>query len=345
MLFRKHGKFESSGADTSKRSSPRRDLPPSPGNQWSPDEDDPSDQMDDRPESGGNESATPRFFSTASFSIVVFVFLFVLVRLVFLAHAALSLPYALKCLVWILLAELAVIVGWAVWRGWKLYRDLPPAFDQANSANDDETNRAILERYVNADGLLAPKNDSGAADLLAGLQNPDNDYNGGGEGWMSDFMTFQKHQDEAAHAIARTAAIRIAAATATSRWSAVDMAVTLYLSSKMIVDIATIYNRRISSRQSFRLALGWATGVAVSGQAGAVGGRIGTMIGDGSGNWISSVLEKYFTNESIATTIGRCLGVGTGFAFGKLTEGAANAFLALRLGNRAIRAFRATADA
>ena len=198
---------------------------------------------------------------------------------------------------------------------------------------------------MNDGGLSAPEGDDGtAAKLLGKLRNPRENYNGDSGGWMTDFRNFQNRQDEAAHRITEKAAVRIAAATATSRWAAIDMVSTLLLSSKMIADIARLYNRRVSPRQSFRLALEWAVGVAVSGQAGEVGGQMGNSVGEATGNWLSDVLEKSFSKEKIADTIGHWLGIGTGFAFGKLTEGAANAFLALRLGNRAIRAFRAMAD-
>lgn len=291
-------------------------------------------------------SATERLFKSAAAMLVVFVFLYVVVRLVFLTRDALSLPYGPKCLVLILLAELATILGWFGWKGLRLYRALPPAFGQISPRKDDEEKKRLLVPYVNDGGLSAPDGDDGtAAKLLGKLRNPRENYNGDSGGWMTDFRNFQNRQDEAAHRITEKAAVRIAAATATSRWAAVDMVSTLILSSKMIADIARIYNRRVSPRQSFRLALEWAVGVAVSGQAGEVGGQVGTSVGDATGSWLSSVLEKSFSKEKIADTIGHWLGIGTGFAFGKLTEGAANAFLALRLGNRAIRDFRALADA
>ena len=289
-------------------------------------------------------STDGRQFKRASVALVAFVFLYVTVRLVFLAHDALVLPFILQCIVWILLAELAAILGWIAWTGWRLYRALPPPFEQATSRDGDEKNRVLLSRYVDNDSLLAPSDDQVAADLLKRLRKAEEHYNGDGGGWMTDFRNFQTRQDEAAQKIAKATAIRIAATTVTSRWSVVDMALTLYLSSKMIADIATLYNRRITSRQSFRLAIGWATGVAVSGQMGETAGRIGTAVGTASGNWLSSVLEECFSGDKIAGTIGKQLGTGIGFAFGKLAEGAANAFLALRLGNRAIQDFHALAD-
>ena len=286
-------------------------------------------------------SATERLFKSAAAMLVVFVFLYVVVRLVFLTRDALSLPYGPKCLVLILLAELATILGWFGWKGLRLYRALPPAFGQISPRKDDEEKKRLLVPYVNDGGLSAPDGDDGtAAKLLGKLRNPRENYNGDSGGWMTDFRNFQNRQDEAALAIVKRAAIHIAAATATSRWAAVDMASTLFLSSKMITDIARLYNRRISARQSFRLAIGWATGIAVSGEAGTFAGKAGDAVGEKVSEWI----EKSFSTETIAGTVGSFLGITTGFAFGKLTEGAANAFLALRLGKRAIRAFRAMSD-
>lgn len=288
-------------------------------------------------------AAMERLFKSVTAMLVVFVFLYVVVRLVFLTRDALSLPYGPKCLVLILLVELAAILGWFGWKAFRLYRALPPEFEQISSrkVKDEEEKKRLLIPYVNDGGLSAPDGDDGtAAKLLCKLRNPRENYNGDSSGWMTDFRNFQKRQDEAALAIVKRAAIHIAASTATSRWAAVDMASTLLLSSKMITDIARLYNRRISARQSFRLAIGWATGIAVSGEAGTFAGKAGDAVGEKVSEWI----EKSFSTETIAGTVGSFLGITTGFAFGKLTEGAANGFLALRLGNRAIHSFRALAD-
>lgn len=148
--------------------------------------------------------------------------------------------------------------------------------------------------------------------------------------FLCDFRTFQELQDRQAAETIRRYALLIAVKTAVSPWRLVDMAAVFYNSTLMVCEIAGIYNRRISRAHAFRLLIGWVLNLYVSGELGQVmegsadvlNDSLGDLLGDGLGSSIQPFLPLFAK------------------FVGKAAEGGVNAYLAYRLGRRAVVAFR-----
>lgn len=283
---------------------------------------------DRTPKAGLSFAQTAKYLTGAVFAIIGSIFI---VRFVTLVRDVMSLPYIWRCLSLILLAEVILLLGWVAMRGIRLFRALP-SFDSVNDSLSPEDQRKRLEPYVNDSQLISP---SEFGNVLLEKLRDQNNYGGDGIGWMADFQNFQKSQDDAAWNIVKSAAKKVAVSTATTKWAVIDMACVAYLSSLMIADLATLYNRRISSQQAFRLTVRWATDIYVSGEIDSVARELGENVGQ----FLADQFEGILMSVPMGITIGKIAGKGAGFFLGRLAEGTANALLVIRLGQKAIKSF------
>lgn len=149
--------------------------------------------------------------------------------------------------------------------------------------------------------------------------------------FIRDFMEFQELQEKRAAEVVKKYAKLIAIKTAASPWRMVDMAAVFYNSTLMVCEISRIYNRRTSRPHAFRLILGWTVNLYVSGEIGQVAEETATAL--------NNSLDEWLGDDGLGAMLQPALPLLSKFV-GKAAEGGLNAYLAYRLGKRAIGAFR-----
>ena len=107
-----------------------------------------------------------------------------------------------------------------------------------------------------------------------------------------------------------------------------------YNSTRMVCDLAVVYNRRMSRANAFRLVCRWCAAIYVSGELGSIMESTAKKGGEyaadmlGSGDLMSGVAQSMPVLAKVA---------------GKAIEGGVNAYFAYRMGRRAIESFRVLA--
>ncbi|MBO7655278.1 MAG: DUF697 domain-containing protein [Kiritimatiellae bacterium] len=145
------------------------------------------------------------------------------------------------------------------------------------------------------------------------------------DGWLAEFKKFQGLQDRLAKQRIRAYAKWVAIKTAVSPWKIVDMIAVFYNSSRMVYDLALIYNKSITRVRAARLVFAWFVNLYIAGQ-------IGDITESAAETGMDFMTELGLTN--LASKI-------AGKFIGKFAEGGLNAFLIYRLGHMAMREFHA----
>ena len=242
--------------------------------------------------------------------------------------------YAVLCVVMVPI----LILVWVFLRALLLFRRLPPIAQlKEGEGNGLEQKRRLQGRYlaklpptndyVARCGFKEPERVSGLLDSLRGAESLHSDETG----WLDDFRHFQSLQDARAKEIVSRACKLIALKTAASPWRLLDMFCVFYNSTRMVCELAVVYNRRMSRASAFRLVCRWCAAIYVSGELGSImestakkGGEYAAdMLGDG--DLMSGVAQSMPLLAKIA---------------GKAIEGGVNAYFAYRMGRRAIESFR-----
>ena len=154
--------------------------------------------------------------------------------------------------------------------------------------------------------------------------------NGNIDEWFSEYKKFQdtlinraeKERDKYANAIALI--------TITSPKSQLDVMGTLLFSTRMVLSIARIFNKRTSKLKAFELTISWAMNIYLSGEMQKLGAKVGGMLGNG----VNSML-RLVGFEKAGKVVGQIVRVTAGLGI----EGGINKKLAMFLGDRAIKAF------
>ena len=234
-----------------------------------------------------------------------------------------------------------LILVWVLLRALLLFRRLPPIAQlKEGEGNGLEQKRRLQGRYlaklpptndyVARCGFKEPERVSGLLDSLRGEESLHSDETG----WLDDFRHFQSLQDARAKEIVSRACKLIALKTAASPWRMLDMFCVFYNSTRMVCELAIVYNRRMSRACAFRLVCRWCAAIYVSGELGSImestakkGGEYAAdMLSDG--DLMSGVAQSMPMLAKIA---------------GKAIEGGVNAYFAYRMGRRAIESFRVLA--
>ena len=155
-------------------------------------------------------------------------------------------------------------------------------------------------------------------------------------GWLEDFRRFQSCQETRAREIVGKYCKLIALKTAASPWKLLDMACVFYNSTRMVCDIATLFNRRISRGSAFRLVCRWCAAIYVSGELGS----IMESVSSAGGEKIADMLAE----SDLLPGVAQSMPILSRIA-GKTIEGGVNAYFAYRMGKRAIEYFRALSKA
>ncbi len=148
--------------------------------------------------------------------------------------------------------------------------------------------------------------------------------------WFREYKEFQdalihraeKERDKYANAIALI--------TITSSKSKLDVLGTLLFSTRMVLSIARIFNKRTSKLKAFKLTISWAANMFLSGQMQNVGAKAGGALGKGA-----EVVGVATGHPVVGKVAGKVVQKVTGMAI----EGGVNKKLARLLGDSAIKAF------
>ena len=234
-----------------------------------------------------------------------------------------------------------LVLTWVLLRALLLFRRLPPITQLEEGKMDGlALKRRIQKRYL---AKLPPARDYAArcgfrdaervCALLDGLRGGES-LHSDETGWLDDFRRFQALQDARAKEIVSRACKLIALKTAASPWRLVDMFCVFYNSTRMVCDLAVVYNRRMSRANAFRLVCRWCAAIYVSGELGSIMESTAKKGGEyaadmlGSGDLMSGVAQSMPVLAKVA---------------GKAIEGGVNAYFAYRMGRRAIESFRVLA--
>ena len=234
-----------------------------------------------------------------------------------------------------------LILAWVLLRALLLFRRLPPIAQLKEGEEDGlELKRRLQGRYlaklpptndyVARCGFKEPERVRGLLDSLRGAESLHSDETG----WLDDFRHFQSLQEARAREIVSRACKLIALKTAASPWRMLDMFCVFYNSTRMVCELAVVYNRRMSRACAFRLVCRWCAAIYVSGELGSImestAKRGGEYAADmlGSGDLMAGVAQSMPVLAKVA---------------GKAIEGGVNAYFAYRMGRRAIESFRVLA--
>ena len=158
------------------------------------------------------------------------------------------------------------------------------------------------------------------------------------QAWLEEFMTFQRKQEEQARASVMTYCKLIGLKTAMCPWKIIDVVCVLVNTTLMVSRIAMIFNRRLSSVSASRLVIRWCMNLYISGELGDVVEKSASGVGRAASEMAKE--QNWFGKGTVGDYVGDSLPVLSKW-LGKIAEGATNAYLAYRLGNRAIDEFKA----
>ncbi len=152
------------------------------------------------------------------------------------------------------------------------------------------------------------------------------------EEWLDDFREFQRGLDARADKAIRAFAKLVAVKTAVIPWRGVDALAVFFNSTMMVCRLAKIYRVRTTKAAAFRMVMHWAMNIYISGNMGDIAESASDSVGEG----VRGAMDP----DAMGGVIAAAIPIGTKI-MGKAAEGAANAYLLYRLGQRAKRAFRA----
>ena len=153
-------------------------------------------------------------------------------------------------------------------------------------------------------------------------------------GWLDEFRRFQSLQDARAQEIVSSCCKLVALKTAASPWRLLDMACVFYNSTRMVCELARVYNRRMSRGNAFRFVCRWCAAIYISGELGAVMESTAKAGGEYAADWLNE--------GDLMAGVAQSMPMLAKLA-GKAIEGGVNAYFAYRMGRRAIESFRVLA--
>lgn len=261
----------------------------------------------------------------------------------------------LECHGWRFVAALVIMLlpitltAYAFVRLWGVERKLKK-FAQVDEAGQSETKTAEELRrdyltafpdvysYVRSIGLKDADMIKEVEELLKSLSDKESNFSDE-TGWIGAFKDFQAEQDKIAKGIVRHYAVLIALKTAASPWRIVDIASVMFNTTLMIADIGKVYMRKVSRGNAFILLCHWFLNLYVSGEIQSVAENVSQK----SVEKIQEIVNAHdlFENDEVLSGVVNNAMPWLGKLAGKVAEGGANAYLAHRMGRRAIAYFQA----
>lgn len=228
------------------------------------------------------------------------------------------------------LAEIAIIT-YLVWKVCRVFSPLHSIeqLKKLQCEEDAESSKAKLRPYALGFGepeeyarRIFDENESKEKieKLLNSVQR--HDY-ADSTGFIQDYKEFQQMLDEKADSIINKYALIVAVKTAASPWKILDMFAVFTNSTLMICELASVYNRKVSSPELFKLVVRWMLNIYVAGEAGC--------------------LAEKAIGAAVEVMGNACLKAAAPI-LGKVAEGGTNAALLYRLGYSAKNKFAALVD-
>ena len=158
------------------------------------------------------------------------------------------------------------------------------------------------------------------------------------QAWLEGFLRFQENQVAQANTAVRKYCTLIGLKTAMCPWKIIDVVCVLVNTTLMVLQIASIFNRRISSIAASRLVVHWCANLYVSGELGEVVEKAASSAGQTVAD--AAKEQDWFGDGNFGDFVGHSLPTLSKWV-GKAAEGATNAYLACRIGKLAIEEFKA----
>lgn len=146
-----------------------------------------------------------------------------------------------------------------------------------------------------------------------------------GAGWLGKFEELQRRQGKIAELIIADSWKSVAIKTAACPWKSADMLIVFVNTTMMVASIAQVYHRRLTRMAAFRYVVRWFGFLYVSGRL----QDMSESCADMAGNMVEP-LGGVFTTVPLLKQL-----------VGKTAEGVANAYMTYRLGNCAVKEFKA----
>lgn len=241
------------------------------------------------------------------------------------------------------------LIAYAFLRLWGVERKLKN-FAQVDEAGQSEAKTAEelrsdyltafpdIHSYVRSIGLKDTNMIKDVEELLKSLSDKESNFSDE-TGWIGTFKEFQLKQDKIANGIVRHYAVLIALKTAASPWRIVDMASVMFNTTLMIADIGKVYMRKISRGNAFILLCHWFLNLYVSGELQSVAENVTQKSVEKIQETVNA--HDLFENDEVLSGVVNNVMPWLGKLAGKVAEGGANAYLAHRMGRRAIAYFQA----
>lgn len=234
-----------------------------------------------------------------------------------------------------------LVLAWVLLRALLLFRRLPPIAQLAEGEMDGLALKCRIQKrylakipptrdYVARCGFKEPGRVCGLLDSLRGEASLHSDE----VGWLDEFRQFQSLQDARAKEIVSSCCKLVALKTAASPWRMLDMFCVFYNSTRMVCELAVVYNRRMSRGSAFRLVCRWCAAIYVSGELGSIMESTARKGGEYAADWLG--------DGDLMAGLAQSMPVLAKIA-GKAIEGGVNAYFAYRMGRRAIESFRVLA--
>lgn len=260
------------------------------------------------------------------------------------------LRFALECDGWRMYVALAmfavpaVAILWAIAFALRIVLRMP-RFEQVRCARGDGSRslrqklcdgylrRIKMPDYIGKCGFAEGKkveNDYGR--LVDKFKMPSD------QAWFEGFLRFQEIQVAQAKTVVRKYCTLIGLKTAMCPWKIIDVVCVLVNTTLMVSQIATVFNRRISSIAASRLVIHWCVNLYVSGELGEVVEKAASSVGQTAAD--AAKEQDWFGDGNFGDFVGHSLPTLSKWV-GKVAEGATNAYLACRIGRLAIEEFKA----
>lgn len=318
-----------------------------------------------RPEEAGDVVSYSPFLKLMAWVVGCGIVLWLYFQLTGLIKTALEYSFRYNChdwqfwIAWAIPVIPVLALLYVAWKFYRLFRRLP-VHEQvhgdllASDVKKKEKLKCLLKPYLA--GLQKNKNYVAAAfkseedrkKVLKKISklSKDQDYSDVG-GWLDDFRNLQEKQEDRAYEVVKKYCMLVALKTAACPWKSIDMVIVFVNLTLMIEKIALVYNRRISKEGAFRLLCRWFMNIYISGELGAITENVANQTSDKVAEWLTN--GKDVTNglqaadgvqaDSLADLFSASLPVFSKVV-GKVAEGGVNAYLAYRMGKRAIEEFR-----
>ena len=243
-----------------------------------------------------------------------------------------------------------VVIICAIWTAFRIFMRLPPGVN-CNVADcvgedgrllEDKVNHLrtrLIKKYLpwfcrdnHLERLFGKKKSRKVKEKVECLcRSPEEDgYMQKTNDWLKVYKEFQDELKQRAEKIRDKYANAIALFTITSPKSQLDVIGTLFFSTRMLLGIARIFNKRMTRLGAFRLALSWAVHIYAIGEMQAIGAKVGGVLSTTIGMFIG-----LFTKASLGDTIGKVVDRAVSLGI----EGGVNKKLTCLLGDKAIKEF------